>query len=63
MDFWFPIAYESYVYTIMYYSIQCVGTLCLRKKVHVLSKKHVFAENANHHLSFEQVVITSHRSQ
>jgi hypothetical protein len=52
---WFPTAYKSYVYTTPQ-SIKCAIALCIKNNVHTLIKN-TFAKNANHHPSFQRVVM------
>jgi hypothetical protein len=53
--FWFPSAYKSYVYTILY-CIKC-AIIMTKNNVHTLIKNTLLLKNANHHLSFQRVVI------
>ena len=56
MDFWFPSACKSYVYT-MLWSIKCVTASHLKKtNIHTLIKNTLLLKNATHHLSLHQVV-------
>ena len=57
MNFWFPSAYKSYAYIVLF-SINCAIAFCLKNSVHTLIYKYFIAKkNANHDLSLQQVVI------
>ena len=64
--FWFPHAYESYVYA-MLESTKYATALRLKSSVHTLIKNTLLLKTANHQLNLHQVTvatskITDHRS-